>query len=103
MEWLTQTKRNDVVDSSFSSMRGCGSHNEKNKALGPGRRHGCGRGSRGGCDDSSQTHDNSNREKDNSMIKCYSHGKYGHYAVECRKKKRDVEGNLTLTRIKSLH
>ena len=35
------------------------------------------------------------------MIKCYSCVKYGHYAVECRKKKLDVEGNLTLTKIKS--
>ena len=31
VEWLAQMKRNDVVDSSFSSTRGCGSHNEKKK------------------------------------------------------------------------
>ena len=31
------------------------------------------------------------------MIKCYSCGKYAHYAVECRKKKQDEEANLTLT------
>ena len=60
VEWLAQTKRNDVVDSSFSSTRGCGSHNKKNKGHGRGRRHGCERGGRGGRDNSSQTHDNSN-------------------------------------------
>ena len=60
VEWLAQTKRNDVVDSSFPSTRGCGSHNKKNKGHGRGRRHGCERGGKGGRDNSSQTHDNSN-------------------------------------------
>ena len=43
------------------------------------------------------THENINPRKDKSMIKCYSCGKYGHYAIECSNKKRDEETNLTLT------
>ena len=91
------TKKNDVADSFFSIMRGCGSHNKKNWGCGRGCGHGCGRGGKGGCGNTSQTYNNVSLWKDKSMIKCYSYGKYGHYAVECHKKKRDEEANLTLT------
>ena len=96
-EWIARTKMNDVANSSFSIMRGRGNHNKENRGCGRGSRHGCRCGDRGGHDDTSQTHDNVNPWKDKSMIKCYSCGKYGHYVVECRKKKQDEEKNLTLT------
>ena len=87
-EWLARTKKNDVVDSFFSSTRGLGSHNKENR--------GHGRGGRGGHDNTSQTHDNPSSWKDKSMISVNLGGKYGDYAVECPKKKRDEEENLTL-------
>ena len=82
-------KRKDVADSSFSSTNVHGGHNKESK--------GRGRGRRGGHDNTSQVHDNANPQKDKSMIKCYSGGKYEHQAVECCKKKQDDEANLTFT------
>ena len=99
-EWLTRTKMNNATDFFFTSMRECGSQNKKNRdgGRGCGRDHGhpYRRGGRGGLGNTSQTYDNVNSWKDKSMIKCYSYEKYGHYGVECRKKKRDDEANLTL-------
>ena len=94
-ESLTQTKKKDMVDSSFSSTKERGSHNKENK--GHGRGHDCGRkcGSRGGHENASQTHDDPNPWKDKSMIKCYSYERYRHYAMKCFNKKRNEEANLT--------
>ena len=69
----------------FSSMKGHDAYNKKGR--------GCGRGpvqdGKGGHDNTLQIHDNANPWKDESMIKCYSCGKYVYYVIQ--------EANLTLT------
>ena len=62
--------------SSFSNTRGRDSHNKENRGRERDRGHGLERGGRGSHDNTSQTPDNVNPEKDKSMIKCYSCGKY---------------------------
>ena len=57
-EWLARTKRNDVVESSFSSMRGHCNHNKEKRGHGRGCGHG--RGGRGGHENISHTYDNAN-------------------------------------------
>ena len=51
-EWVAWTKKKDANDSSFSSMRGRGSHNKEKRGRECG--HGC--GGRGRRDNTSQTH-----------------------------------------------
>ena len=68
-------------------MTECDNHKEENR----------GRGRGGGCDNTSQIHDNVNPYKDKSMIKCYSCGKYEHYVIECHNKERDEEAYLMFT------
>ena len=84
-------------ESSFSHTRGRGSHKKKNIGRGRGCGHDSRRGDRGGRDNTSQIHDNVKSEEDKSMIKCYSCGKYGRYAVECHNNERDEEANLMFT------
>ena len=92
-EWLTWMKKKDTTDSSSSGTNGHDGHNKESK----GHRRGRGPGGIGGRGNTSKIHDNVNPWQDKSMIKCYSCEKYGHYAIECRKKKHDEEANLTLT------
>ena len=96
-EWLARMKKNDAIDSSFPGTRKRDSHNKKNKGRRCGSRHGGGRGGKWGRDNTSQTYNNVNPWKNQSMIRCYSCGKYEHYVIEWCKKKRDEEANLILT------
>ena len=61
----------DVVDSSFSNKRIHDGHNKESKDCG----HGHGHVHERGRDNTSQTYDNANHEKDKSMIKCYTYEK----------------------------
>ncbi|XP_022930088.1 uncharacterized protein LOC111436574 [Cucurbita moschata] len=89
-EWLARMKKKDAEDSSSSSMSERDSLYKEKRCRG----HGRGRGGRGGRDSTTQIDESVNPQKNKSMIKCYSCGKYEHYAAKCGNKEHDEEANL---------
>ena len=77
-QWQTKTKEEGECSRSFRGGRGRG--------RGRGRGHGSGEDGRG--------NDDNEKPRDWSRIKCYNCNKYGHYASQCRNKKKEEKANL---------
>ncbi|XP_023767822.1 uncharacterized protein LOC111916382 [Lactuca sativa] len=88
--WASRSKQTGERNSS-NSLRGRGGHGNRGWGQGRGR----GRGQGGGREYNTNRNDHNPSRKDKNKIKCFTCEQFGHYALECPKKNRGEEANLT--------